>query len=59
MLKELLSATAIVLTFVIFVPYIRSIHRGHTRPRRSEEHAPAGQIESQNSLPAAAETHIW
>ena len=32
MLKELLSATAIVLTFVIFVPYIRSIRRGHTRP---------------------------
>ena len=32
MLKEFLSATGIVLTFVIFVPYIRSIRRGHTKP---------------------------
>ena len=32
MIKELLSAAAIVLTFVIFVPYIRSIRRGLTKP---------------------------
>lgn len=32
-MKELLSAAAIVLTFVIFVPYIRSIRRGATKPR--------------------------
>lgn len=30
--KELLSGTAIVLTFVIFVPYIRSILQGRTKP---------------------------
>jgi len=30
--KELLSAAALVLTFVIFVPYIRSIRGGRTRP---------------------------
>jgi hypothetical protein len=32
MYKELLAAAAIVLTFIIFVPYIRSIHRGRTEP---------------------------
>lgn len=32
MIKELLSATAIVLTFAIFVPYIRSIRQGSTKP---------------------------
>jgi hypothetical protein len=32
MIKELLSAGAIVLTFIIFVPYIRSIRRGLTKP---------------------------
>ena len=32
MFKELLSAAAIALTFVIFFPYIRSIHRGKTKP---------------------------
>lgn len=32
MYKELLSGLAIVLTFVIFVPYIRSILSGNTRP---------------------------
>lgn len=32
MTKELLSAAAIVLTFAMFVPYIRSIHRGLTKP---------------------------
>jgi hypothetical protein len=32
MLKELLSAAAIVLTFAIFVPYIRSIRSGRTKP---------------------------
>jgi hypothetical protein len=32
MIKELLSAAAIVLTFIIFVPYIRSIRRGLTKP---------------------------
>ncbi len=32
MSKELLSAAAIALTFVIFFPYIRSIHRGKTKP---------------------------
>jgi hypothetical protein len=31
-IKELLSAAAIVLTFAIFVPYIRSIRRGLTKP---------------------------
>lgn len=30
--KELLSGAAIVLTFVIFVPYIRSILQGRTKP---------------------------
>lgn len=30
--KELFSAAALVLTFVIFVPYIRSIRGGRTRP---------------------------
>lgn len=30
--KELLSAAAIVLTFAMFVPYIRSIRRGWTKP---------------------------
>lgn len=30
--KELLSAAAIVLTFAIFVPYIRSIRQGATKP---------------------------
>ena len=32
MIKELLSAAAIVLTFAMFVPYIRSIRRGVTKP---------------------------
>jgi hypothetical protein len=32
MIKELLSAAAIVLTFAIFVPYIRSIRQGLTKP---------------------------
>ena len=32
MLKELLSAAAIVLTFAIFIPYIRSIRSGLTKP---------------------------
>ncbi|HEV7298284.1 MAG TPA: hypothetical protein VGN72_02895 [Tepidisphaeraceae bacterium] len=32
MSKEYLSAAAIALTFVLFVPYIRSIYRGHTHP---------------------------
>jgi hypothetical protein len=32
MLKELLSAAAIVLTFAMFVPYIRSIRSGRTKP---------------------------
>jgi hypothetical protein len=32
MYKDLLAATAIVLTFVAFVPYIRSIHAGRTKP---------------------------
>ena len=32
MYKELLSAAGIVLTFVIFVPYIRSILQGRTKP---------------------------
>ena len=32
MSKELLSAAAIALTFGIFFPYIRSIHRGKTKP---------------------------
>lgn len=32
MVKGLLSATAIGLTFVLFFPYIRSIRRGGTRP---------------------------
>jgi hypothetical protein len=32
MIKELLSAAAIALTFAIFVPYIRSIRRGLTKP---------------------------
>lgn len=32
MSKELLSATAIGLTFGMFFPYIRSIHRGKTKP---------------------------
>lgn len=30
--KELLSAAAIILTFALFVPYIRSIHLGKTKP---------------------------
>ena len=30
--KDLLAATAIVLTFAMFVPYIRSIRNGRTRP---------------------------
>ena len=30
--KELLSAAGIALTFIMFVPYIRSIHRGQTKP---------------------------
>jgi hypothetical protein len=32
MSKELLSAAAIALTFGMFFPYIRSIHRGKTKP---------------------------
>ena len=32
MTKELLSGVAIAITFVAFVPYIRSIHSGATRP---------------------------
>lgn len=32
MLKELLAAAAIVLTFAMYVPYIRSVHEGRTRP---------------------------
>lgn len=32
MFKELLSASAILLTFVIFIPYIRSILKGDTKP---------------------------
>lgn len=32
MTKEILGAAAIVLTFAMFVPYIRSIRRGATRP---------------------------
>lgn len=32
MYKELLAAGAIVLTFAMFVPYIRSIHQGRTKP---------------------------
>jgi hypothetical protein len=32
MSKELLSAAAIVLTFALFIPYIRSIHLGKTKP---------------------------
>lgn len=32
MSKELFAAAAIVLTFAMFVPYIRSIHQGRTRP---------------------------
>lgn len=32
MVKELLSAAAIALTFAIFVPYIRSVRSGLTRP---------------------------
>jgi hypothetical protein len=32
MYKELLAAAAIVLTFVMFVPYIRSIRAGQTKP---------------------------
>ena len=32
MYKELLSAAAIALTFVAFLPYIRSIQRGVTKP---------------------------
>ena len=32
MYKDLLAAAAIVLTFVAFVPYVRSIHAGRTRP---------------------------
>src|SRR6516162_11100816 len=30
--KELLSAAGIALTFVIFIPYIRSIQQGRTKP---------------------------
>ena len=30
--KELLAAAAIVLTFAMFAPYIRSIHQGRTKP---------------------------
>lgn len=30
--KELLAAAAIALTFAMFVPYIRSIHQGRTKP---------------------------
>jgi len=32
MYKELLSASAIAVTFILFVPYIRSIRRGETKP---------------------------
>jgi hypothetical protein len=32
MWKEILSATAIVLTLIAFGPYVRSILRGHTKP---------------------------
>src|SRR4028118_1206626 len=32
MYKQLLSAAAIVLTFALFFPYIRSINRGETKP---------------------------
>lgn len=32
MIKELLSAAAIVLTFAMFVPYVRSIKAGRTKP---------------------------
>lgn len=32
MMKETFNAAAIILTFVIFLPYIVSIHRGRTRP---------------------------
>jgi hypothetical protein len=32
MLKDLLAAAAIVLTFAMFLPYIRSIHQGRTKP---------------------------
>jgi len=32
MYKDFLAAAAIVLTFVMFVPYIRSIHQGRTKP---------------------------
>ena len=32
MSKELLSAAAIILTFALFIPYIRSIHLGKTKP---------------------------
>lgn len=32
MYKELLAATAVVLTFVMFVPYVRSIRDGRTKP---------------------------
>ncbi|MEO8466573.1 MAG: hypothetical protein ABI640_14610 [Gammaproteobacteria bacterium] len=30
--KELVAATAVILTFVMFVPYVRSIHQGRTKP---------------------------
>jgi hypothetical protein len=30
--KELLAGAAVILTFVMFVPYVRSIHHGRTRP---------------------------
>jgi hypothetical protein len=32
MYKELLAAAAIVLTFAMYVPYVRSIHAGRTKP---------------------------
>lgn len=32
MFKQLIASAAIVLTFVMYVPYIRSIHRGRTKP---------------------------
>jgi hypothetical protein len=32
MTKELLSGIAIVITFVAFIPYVRSIHQGVTKP---------------------------
>ena len=32
MTKELLSLAAMVLTFAIFIPYIRSIRAGRTKP---------------------------